>query len=111
MSKKRRSLRRGLFKGKTIEWASTAGIETYDDIAEDFMSNIFGFEPGTYLITDESSLHDFVGIDDAQLAAIHRKIREVYAVDVSDLESGNLVKIFKRLCEQRARPTAQPVVH
>ncbi|MBI3048025.1 MAG: hypothetical protein HYY76_06905 [Acidobacteria bacterium] len=91
MSKRRRVLRRGPLKGKTIEMAATAGIEMYAEIAEDFMAHVFGFEPGEYLITDESSLHDFVGVDDLELAEIHRKIREAYAVDVSDLESGTLV--------------------
>jgi len=111
MNTKKRVLRRGPFKGKTIEMASTAGIEMYDDVAEEFMSHIFGFEPGEYLITDESSLHDFIGVDDLELAAIHSKIREVYAVDVSDLESGNLLEICARLRQQRAEPRRRPVVH
>jgi hypothetical protein len=80
--------------------ASTARIEMYDDIAEEFMSHIFGLEPGEYLITDESSLHDFIGVDNLEIAAIHGRIREVYAVDVSDLESGNLREIFERLRQQ-----------
>ena len=91
--------------------ASTAGIEMYDDVAEEFMSLIFGFEPGEYLITDESTLHDFIGVDGLELAAIRSKIREVYAVDVSDLESGNLLEIFERLRRQRAEPGRRPVVH
>ncbi len=111
MGNKKRVLRRGPFKGKTIEMASTAGIEMYEDIAEKFMSHIFGFEPGEYLITDESSLHDFIGVDDLELAAIHSKIREVSAVDVSDLESGNLREMFERLRQQPAEPRRRPVVH
>ena len=111
MSKPSRVLRRGPFKGKRIDLASTAGIEMYDDIAEDFMSAIFGFEPGQYLITDESSLHDFTGVDDMELVDIHRKIREVYALDVSDLKSGNLLEIFERLREQEAEPNRPPMIH
>jgi hypothetical protein len=47
---------RGPFKGKRVEFASTAGIERFDIVAEDFMRNIFGFEAGEYLITDLSSV-------------------------------------------------------
>lgn len=88
--------------------ASTAGIELFEDIMEDFMLDIFGFESGQYLITDESSLHDFIGVGDMHLADILRKIRDVYGLDVSDLKSGNLLEIFERLREQqseRNRPT------
>ena len=91
--------------------ASAAGIEIYADIAENVMSDIFGFEPHQNMITDESSLQDFIGVDDLDLAAIHRKIREVYAVDVSDLKSGNLLESFERLCRQRAEARTPPVVH
>jgi hypothetical protein len=109
--RKTRVHRRTPFKWKRIEVASTSGIELYDDIAEEFMLRILGFEPDEYLITDESSLRDFVGVDDPELAAIHRKIRGVYAVDVSDLESGNLLEIFERLRQPRAEPRTPPVVH
>ena len=51
---------KGFFKGKRVELASTTGIQTFDEIAEDFMLTLFGFDPGQYLITDLSSLHDFV---------------------------------------------------
>ena len=70
MSDDERVLRSGPFKGKRIEMASTAGLEMFEDIAEDFMLNIFGFEPGHYLITDLSSLHDFTGVDDMELTPL-----------------------------------------
>lgn len=92
----------GPFKGKKIELASTAGIDMFEEVAEDFMLQIFGFEAGDYLITDESSLHDFDGIDDMELADIHEKIRSVYALDVSDLESGKLLEIFIRIHERQS---------
>ena len=91
----------GPLKGKRIELASTVGIEMFNEIAEDFMFKIFGFEAGDYLITDESSLHDFTGVDDMELADIHEKIRDVNALDVSDLNSGNLLEIFVRIHEQQ----------
>jgi hypothetical protein len=87
----------GPFKGKSIELAPTTGIEMFLDIAEDFMRRIFGFEPGEYLLTDESSLYDFTGVDEMHLRNIQQKIQAVYHLDVSDVDSGNLLTIFMRL--------------
>ena len=53
----------GPLKGKKIQLAPTAGIEMFEGIAEDFMQRIFNLEAGDYLITDESSLHDFTRVD------------------------------------------------
>ncbi len=89
----------GPFKGKKIALASTTGVDLFEAIVEDFMSRIFGFERGDYLITDESSLADFTGVDDMQLADIHRRIRDAYGLDVSDVESGRLLDIFVRIHE------------
>ena len=93
--------RKGPFKGRRVELAATMGIERFDDVAEDFMLNVFGFESGEYLITDLSSLHDFVGVDDMEFVDILSRIRDVYGLDVADLPSGNLIEIFKRLDERR----------
>lgn len=76
---------------------STKGIEMFKETAEDFMRQIFGFEPGEYLITDESSLFDFTGLDEMEMADIYRKIRDVYDLDVSDIQAGNLLDIFTRI--------------
>ena len=93
----------GPFKGKRIEMASTAGIEMFQEIAEDFMLRIFGFEAGDYLITDESSLRDFKGVEEMELTDIHRRIRSVYGLDVSDLKSGKLLEIFIRVHQRQSR--------
>jgi hypothetical protein len=98
-------LRKGPFKGKRIELASTAGIESLKNIADDFMLDIFGFEPGECLITDLSSLHDFVGVDDLEFVDILARIRNVYRLDVADLPSGNLLEIFRQLHERRPTET------
>ena len=92
----------GPFKGKKIKLASMAGIKLFEEIAEEFMFRIFGFEAGEYLITDESSLRDFTGVDDMELADIQRRIRRVYGLDVSDLASGNLLEIFVRIHERQS---------
>ncbi len=69
----------------------------FRSFADEFMQEIFCMEPGSYLITDESSLRDFQGVEDLELPDILRKIREVYGVDVSDIVSGNLVEVFARI--------------
>lgn len=97
MKKDDRVIQSGPFKGKRIEFAPTTGIEMFRDVAEDFMRRVFDFEPGDYLISDESSLFDFTGVDDMALRDIQQKIREVYALEVADLASGNLLEIFARL--------------
>lgn len=97
MGKSDRIIPRGPFKGKKIELASTQGIETFKEIVEDFMERIFDFEPGEYLITDESSLFDFTGVDEMEMADIYKKIQGAYNLDVSDIESGKLLEIFTRI--------------
>ena len=91
----------GPFKGKRIKFAPTTGINMFEDIAEEFMERIFGFKPGEYRITDESSLTDFTGVDEMTLTDIQNKVREVYGVDVSDMGHGNLVEIIMRIHHAR----------
>ncbi len=91
------------FKGKKVELASTAGIELFDEVAREFMLQIFGLESGDYLITDESSVGDFAGVEDLQVFDIVEKVRRVYGLDVSDLQSGTLLDIFMRIHEQRTK--------
>ncbi len=87
----------GPFKGKKIEFASTVGIDMFIEISEEFMKEIFNFEPGEYLITDESSLHDFTGVDEMESDDIHNKIREIFDIDISRIESGNLFQILRKI--------------
>ena len=87
----------GPFKGKKIEFASTTGVDMFWSIAEEFMRVIFDMKPGSYMITDESSFHDFTGMDEIDMKEIHSRIHDAYGIDVSDLESGNLFEIFCRI--------------
>jgi len=87
----------GPFKGKKIVFAPTTGVDMFLEISGDFMKRIFNFEPGEYLITDESSLLDFTGLDEMKMEDIRGRIQDVYDLDVSDIESGNLLEIFKRI--------------
>ncbi len=87
----------GPFKGKKIEFAPTTGVDIFLKISDEFMQKIFDFAPGEYLISDESSLHDFTGLNEWDLTDIQKKIRDVYNLDISDIESGNLLDIFRRI--------------
>jgi hypothetical protein len=92
MNKSGKVLPRDPFKGKGIELAPTEELDMFRSLAEEFMEAIFCMEPGSYLITDESSLRDFKGVEELELPDMHRRVREVYGVDVSDIVSGNLVQ-------------------
>jgi hypothetical protein len=59
-------VRKGLFKGKRVELASTTGIRRQKRSPKT-LCTLFGFDPGQNLITDLSSLHDFVGVDDMEV--------------------------------------------
>jgi len=102
MKNNSRIISRGPFKGKNIEFASTSGINRFREISEDFMNKIFGLEPGEYLISDESSLYEFTGLDEMELPDIHKKIQEFYNIDVSDIKSRNLLEIFRRISDNKS---------
>ena len=71
------------------------------------MERILGFKPGDHLITDESSLLDFIGLEgEGELAALQQKIREEYEVEISDLASGNLLETFMRIHRRKYGPPA-----
>lgn len=78
-----------------VEFASTREIENYDFIAADFFRKVLRMNYYDCFISDESSLWDFH--DKETNEHLSEKIREIYEVDVSDIESGNLVEIFKRI--------------
>ncbi|MEJ5308705.1 MAG: hypothetical protein WHX52_02955 [Anaerolineae bacterium] len=80
-----------------IEIVSQTEIQKYESLAVDFFEKVIGMHYHDCLVTDLSSLWDFPG--DETNDAYHRKIAEVYGVDVSDIESGILVEIFRRISE------------
>jgi len=81
--------------GLPIEFASTVRVSFYDDTADDFFRRVLDKNYRDCWISDESSLWDFHGEESNE--SFHQKIWEAYGVDVSDIESGNLVKIFERI--------------
>jgi len=81
-------------KGKVVELASTSGIEGHRELAAMFMSDIFDLESGDYLITDESSLHDFA---DGNIGDILAKVEDLHGINIADVTNANLLEIFRRL--------------
>ncbi len=85
-----------------IQIASQERVNAHPELAEDFIQRILGL-PWAF-ISDQSSLwHFHTGEDDDAMIA---KIREVYGVDVSDIESGNLSEILDRIAV--TQPVSRP---
>jgi hypothetical protein len=84
---------------RQIELASTLEVDKFESIASDFFPRILDMDRNDCLITDESSLWDFHG--EGSNEPFYSKILEAYGIDVSDVDRGNLVKIFQRIAEAR----------
>lgn len=80
-----------------IEFASQEKILVDENFSEDFIQKVLGLDWAW--ISDESSLWDFHSERTNELLVT--KIREVYCVDVSDIESARLWEIFERIKRSR----------
>jgi hypothetical protein len=89
------------FKGYRVEMAETTYVSAFDAIAEEFMRVIFGMEPEDYLITDESTLRDFLCIFNRDLTSIYRRIQDEYGIGEADLPSLRLHRIFALIQRRR----------
>lgn len=88
------AIKRGPLKGKRITLAATDCVDDYRQLASDFMTEVFEFLPGDYLITDESTLRDFTDFGSAETSQIWSRISEIYAINASDAPSEKFVDIF-----------------
>ena len=91
----------GTFDGKAITFASTEGVEAYDEIAAEFIRTIFDFEPSEYAISDESDILDFMPFDEIDTSDVWRRIESNYGITKVDVGSGRLVRIFKAISDRR----------
>jgi hypothetical protein len=80
-----------------IEFASRQRIDAHAELAEDFVRRVLGLDWAW--ISDESRLGDFH--DDKTNEALIAKIKEVYGVDVSDIQSAKLLEILDRIAASR----------
>jgi hypothetical protein len=89
-------------KGKAprkLELASMVEVDKFESIAPDFFERILEMDRNDCLITDESSLWDFH--TERSNDSFYSKILDAYGIDVSDVEKGNLVKIFQRIMDAK----------
>ena len=82
-----------------IEFAAHDEIDRHRELADDFIHRVLELEWA--FISDESSLWDFH--PDGSNGTYYERIREIYGVDVMDIESGNLAEILQRIATQRTR--------
>jgi hypothetical protein len=107
--KKERQLPRPGTNGP-IEFASTAEIDKYEPVANDFFRRILKLDYHGCFISDTSSLEDFyqysrhdksnpqnLGSYDEFKKTIFSKIQQTYGCDVSDVKDDNFLTIFKKL--------------
>ncbi len=78
-----------------LEFASNERIVQHEVLATDFLDRIFGVRYDECFISDKSTLWLFH--DQDRNDVLHKKILEVYSVDVSDIESGLIADILDRI--------------
>jgi len=76
-----------------IEFASQEKVRAHPELADDFIHRILNLDWAW--ISDESSLWDFH--HDETNETLIAKIKEVYGVDVSDIQAARLSEIFERI--------------
>lgn len=86
--------------GLPIEFASMDEIERYWGVVSRIVSEVLEYDPEGILITDDSSLWDFAFTEGA-MESFRGKIIEVFNVDVSHIESGNIVEVARYIFEQQ----------
>lgn len=79
-----------------IEFATSDRIASLWHIAERFLPDVLDIDPSDVFLSDESTLWDFA-FGQESVAPLVARTREVFGVDISDIEDGNLVQIFTRL--------------
>lgn len=87
-------------------FASTNEIDQYSTIARDFFQEILEMDFDTCFVSDESDLWDFPNTSDK--ARVLELVKQTYQVDISDIETGNLVQIFQRLDESSSQTSDYP---
>ena len=79
-----------------IEFGAQERISIHSELANDFIRRVLNLDWAW--ISDESSLWDFHTDETNDL--LNAKAKEVYGVDISDIESGKLADILDRIAVQ-----------
>jgi hypothetical protein len=94
-------------RGFVIASKREIGDSDLEQIKEEVMENIFGFEPGSYMLTDESRISDFADYGAASSKArkksveeYHKRLYQEYGIEVP--EGGMyLVEVFRAILDSR----------
>jgi hypothetical protein len=98
-------------KKRVFEYAPTDRISAHSELAEDFTRRVLGLDWA--LISDESYLSDFLsefGSDEteeeliARINALSTRIKDIYDVDVTDLDSLKVCEILERIAAALESP-------
>lgn len=79
-----------------LEFASQERVNEHEALSVDFIHRVLDLDWAW--ISDESSLWEFHA--DSDNSRLNAKVMEVYGVDVSDIESGQLAAIFERIAQK-----------
>ncbi len=83
-----------------IEFASTDRVNSDEKLLNDFIERVLGFtRSDAVFISDESSLDEFG--DEAKVAELLQRIKDVYGVEVTDIASGAIADILERIRKRR----------
>ena len=80
-----------------IQLASVEEISRFEALATDFFPAILGHEFSECFVSDESSLMDFGG----EWSNYCSRVLLRYKVDISDMEPGNILRVFERIDAER----------
>ncbi len=80
----------------TVYEDSTEWYEQLEAIAKHFIPKILGYQREDCYLSKYSSLWDFVSYQDEKVPTL-LKIQCEYEIDVSDIEDGNLLRVFARI--------------
>jgi hypothetical protein len=87
-----------------IQFASTDRVNSDEELLHDFIERVLGFKRSDpVFISDLSSLDEFG--DEAKVAELVQRIRDVYGIEVTDIASGNIADILDRIKEKRGHPS------
>jgi hypothetical protein len=79
-----------------LEFAANERVAAHRELADDFIQRVLEMEWA--YITDASSLWHFHGEETNDSLVL--KVKDVYGVDISDIESGRLYEIFDRIARE-----------
>lgn len=96
IDQREKCLRPGRKRGG-MEFASTNQVDKNSDLLQPFISDVLQLRCA--FISDDSSLWDFH--EDADNGVYYQRIRDLYGVDVSDIEGARIADILQRIAEFR----------